>query len=127
MHKRLYFDGNAKGIAWIINTNTKVLKQHRIHPNIYLNQLEDLQSKYVALHIGVFWGIGTFVIKDIENLEIMIHSKIMYRQLTRGSKVDSFIEKRLEFITRLIQQRKLNIIYKYTEQKNPATKLLELI
>ena len=127
MYKKLSFDGNAKGIAWIIDTSNKILKQNRAHPDIYLNQLEDLQSKYVALHIGIFWGIGVFAIKDTENVEIAIHSKIMHQQITRGGKVDTFIEKRLGFITGLIQQRKLNIIYKYTKQENPATKLLELI
>ena len=53
-----YSDGNAKKISWTIETNDSRVEQNRNHVDIYKDKVTELQSKYVALHIGLFWGIG---------------------------------------------------------------------
>ena len=94
------------------------MKQDREHIEIYKNKITDLQSKYVALHVGLFWGIGVFVIKDEDAIKIKTDEKIMFDQLSKGMQSDDdFIQKRIKFINRLIAQRKLKVEYELT-QKN---------
>ena len=77
---------------------------------MYKDKVTNLQSKYVALHIGLFWGIGTFIIKNEDNVKIKLDEKIMFDQFTTDLKIeDVFIQKRLRFIKQLIDQRKLKI------------------
>ena len=53
-----------------------------------------MQSKYVALHVALFWGIGTFNIKNKDSIKIKLDKKIMYQQLkTQISIQDEFIKK----------------------------------
>jgi hypothetical protein len=59
-----YSDGNANEIIWIIQTKDSIIEQNRKHVEIYKNRISNLQSKYVALHIGLFLGIGVFKIKN---------------------------------------------------------------
>ena len=40
-----------------------------------------MQSKYVALHVALFWGIRIFNIKNKESIKIKLDKKIMYQQL----------------------------------------------
>ena len=53
----------------IQSQNSKV-EQKREHSDIYLNKVTILQSKYIALHVGLFWGIGRFIIHDEDNITI---------------------------------------------------------
>ena len=72
--------------------------------------MTDLQSKYIALHIGLFWGIGIFIIKNEDIIKIKLDEKIMYDQFTSNLKIeDEFIQKRIQLIRQLIEQRKLKI------------------
>ena len=34
-----------------------------------------MQSKYVALHVALFWGIGTFNIKNKDSIKIKLDKK----------------------------------------------------
>ena len=55
-----------------------------------------MQSKYVALHVALFWGIGTFNIKNKDSIKIKLDKKIMYQQLkTQISIQDEFIKNKI--------------------------------
>ena len=112
MNHVFYSDGNSTKISWVIQTEGSSVEQSREHVEIYKNKITDLQSKYVALHIGLFWGIGVFIIKNKDSLKIKIDEKIMFDQLNGNEKVDDeFIQNRIKFINQLITQRKLKIQY----------------
>lgn len=121
-----YSDGNAKRILWLIQTNDSIIDQNREHVDIYKDKISDIQSKYVALHIGLFWGIGVFVIKNEDYIKIKLDDKIMFEQLTANLKIkDEFIQNRIKFINQLIVQRKLKIEFELILQKdNLANKTL---
>ena len=121
-----YSDGNAKRVSWLIQTNDSIVDQNREHVDIYKDKISNVQSKYVALHIGLFWGIGVFVIKNEDHLKIKLDDKIMFEQLTANLKIkDEFIQNRIKFINQLIAQRKLKIEFELILQKNNlANKIL---
>lgn len=69
--------------------------------------------------MGLFWGIGTFIIKNQDRVKLVLDNKIMFEHLTGNKKSpDEFIEKRTFFIRQLIEQRKLKIQYKLVTQNN---------
>ena len=127
MNHVFYFNGNAKRISWIIQTNDSIIEQNREHVDIYKNKISNLQSKYVALHIGLFWGIGVFKIKNEDVVKIKLDEKIMFDQLSTDLKIeDKFIANRIKFIKQLTIQRKLKIQYDLIKQdENLANKILE--
>jgi len=122
----LFFDGNVKRISWVIQNKDSQITQFREHAEIYLDKVNLEQSKYVALHVGLFWGIGTFTIKNNDTIKIMIDSKSMYESLTNNlGTYDQFINIKKDFIKKLIEQRKLKVSYHIIDSKeNSATKLL---
>ena len=122
-----YSDGNAKRVSWLIQTNDSIVDQNREHVDIYKDKISNVQSKYVALHIGLFWGIGVFVIKNKDHVKIKLDDKSMFEQLTVNSKIkDEFIQNRIKFINQLIAQRKLKIEFELILQKdNLANKTLD--
>lgn len=124
MEHVLFFDGDTKRISWVIQTNNSTIEQKREHVDIYLDKVTIRQSKYIGLHVGIFWGIGTFIIKNQDVVKIAIDDKIMYDHLSTNQKNDDrFIEKRAEFIRQLIKQRKLKIQYEMIpREKNLAAK-----
>ncbi|HEY5736604.1 MAG TPA: hypothetical protein VIS47_08655 [Nitrosopumilus sp.] len=112
-----YSNGNATKISWIIKTGDSTVEQNREHVEIYKNKITDLQSKYVALHVGLFWGIGVFIIKNEDEVKIKIDEKIMFEQLAKGiMSNDQFIQKRIKFINQIIAQRKLKIKYELIQK-----------
>ena len=122
-----YSDGNAKRISWIIQTDDSIIEQNREHVDIYKNKISKLQSKYVALHIGLFWGIGVFKIKNEDVVKIKLDKKTMVEQLSTDLKIkDGFIANRIKFIKQLTIQRKLKIQFELIKQdENLANKILE--
>ena len=122
-----YSDGNANRISWIIQTDNSIIEQSREHVDIYKNKIPKLQSKYVALHIGLFWGIGVFKIKNEDKVKIKLDEKTMFEQLSTGLKLkDEFIANRIKFMKQLTMQRKLKIQFEMIEQKdNMANKILK--
>jgi hypothetical protein len=120
----LFFDGNTKRISWVIQTNNSIIEQKREHVDIYLDKVTSQQSKYVRLHVGLFWGIGTFIIKNQDLVKIAIDDNNMFNHLSTNQKrYDEFIEKRVHFIKQLIEQRRLKIQYELiTTDKNLAAK-----
>jgi len=124
LHHVFYSDGNTKKISWVIQTKDSIVEQNRVHADIYKDKVTSLQSKYVALHVGLFWGVGVFIIKNRDIIKIKLDEKIMYEHFTSNLKIeDEFIEKRIQFIRQLIEQRKLNIEFQMIDtDKNLARK-----
>ncbi|MEO2201522.1 MAG: hypothetical protein ABGW49_01580 [Nitrosopumilus sp.] len=124
MHHVFYSNGNAKGIAWVIETNNSTSIQNREHADIYKNKVTEIQSKYIALHVGLFWGIGVFIIKNKDSIKIKLDEKIMYENFTLDKKIeDELIIKKIKFIRQLIKQRKLQIEFeKIDTDENLAIK-----
>ena len=103
-------DGDAEQISWVIQTNESKAEQNRIHAEMYKGKVTDIQSKYIALHVGLFWGIGVFIIKNEDSIKIMLDEKIMHDHLTSNLEIeDAMIVKKIHFIKQLIAQRKLEI------------------
>ncbi len=121
-----YCAGNQKEIAWSIQTEDKLVNHQRDHHEMYMDKITNVQSKYVALHVGIFWGIGTFIIKNNDTVDIMLDSKFMYDHLSQNAVTDdSFIENKTKFINLLIQQRKLNVEYSLIDSnENISLKLI---
>ena len=110
MHHIFYFNGDANNISWVIQTDDLIVRQNRRHAEIYKNKVTNIQSKYVALHVGIFWGVGMFIIKNRDSVKIAIDEKMMYEHFTSHSKIeDDFILEKMRFIKQLIMQRELKI------------------
>ena len=123
MEHRLYFDGDTDEIAWCLEGNSGSC-QVRKHAGIYLGRVADEQSRYIALHVGIFWCIGTLRIKNSDAVRVMITSKTMFDHLGRGRPpADPFIATRTAFIDQLVRQRGLKVSYHLTPSC-PATALL---
>lgn len=124
MEHVLFFDGNTKRISWTIQTNNSIIDQKREHAEIYLDKVSNIQSKYIGLHIGLFWGIGTFIIKNEDVIKIAIDDKTIFDHFSLNQKSDDvFIERRTFFIKQLLKQRKLKITYELIpSEKNLAAK-----
>ena len=103
------------------------MTQNRKHVEGYKNKITVIQSKYVALHVALFWGIGTFNIKNEDQVKIKLDEKTIYQQLKNEIIVhDEFIKNKIKFIENFIKQRKLKVEFEiiYLED-NLATKELE--
>ena len=105
-----YFEGDNEKISWKIVTKDSVAEQSREHVQIYKNKVTNLQSKFIAFHVGLFWAIGVFIIKNEDNIRVMCNEKEMFDHFKLNKEInDEFIKKRTKFIKQLISQRKLNI------------------
>ena len=126
MEHIIYADGNEKKISWIIKTGDFVDEELRDQPDVYLDKVTPTQSKYIAVHVGIFWSIGRFIIKNEDTVNIMLDSKEMYDHLCQGTEnSDLFIHKRTWFLNELINQRKLKVNYQLIDPKeNIAAKLI---
>ncbi|MDE1829046.1 MAG: hypothetical protein KGI25_01860 [Thaumarchaeota archaeon] len=126
MNHSYYFDGNQKKISWTIETNGSRADQVRTHIEDYYEKMSVEQSKYVALHVGIFWGIGRFIIKNGDTVNIMLDLRSMFDHLVENKiQNDPFVINRSKFIQQLIDQRRLQIKYQIIDpQDNKANKLL---
>ena len=105
-----YFDGDSEKISWKIETGDSIEEQDREHVQMYKNKVTNLQSKYIAFHIGLFWAIGVFIIKNEDSVKVMCNQKEMFEHLKFNKEVnDEFIKNRTKFIKQLISQRKLKM------------------
>ena len=127
MEQILYLDGNLRKISWVIQTNQSIISQNRKHTENYKDKITKIQSKYVALHVALFWGIGTFNIKNEDSIKIKLDEEIIYQQLKIKIPIqDEFIKNKIKFIENFIKQRKLKVRFeKINFEKNLATKILE--
>jgi hypothetical protein len=131
MEHDIFFDGNVKEYSWSIKTGDKIADQIREHPPAFrsggkLNIKNDEESRFVALHIGIYWGLGVNIIKDNDELNIMCDSDIMFGIMTKDEKSDNqIINDKVYFINQLTNLRRLKINYQLIEsEKNIATKHL---
>lgn len=126
MEHVLYSDGNAKRICWTIKTHDDIKEQFREQAEIFLDRVTDLQSKYIALHVGLFWSIGVFIIKNGDTIKIMLDSDYMMTHLSSDKiSQDAFAENRKGFINQLASQRNLTLQYeKIDVTQNIASKML---
>ena len=126
MEHSLYSDGNAKRISWVIKTEDNLKEQSRDHADIFLDKVTDLQSKYIALHVGLFWSIGVFIIKNNDTVKIMLDSDEAITHLSSDQRSeDVVLEHRKGFINQLGSQRNLKFVYeKISSVNNDATKFL---
>lgn len=127
MQHSFYFDGNQKRIAWSIENNSSKTEQTREHATIYLDKVTNSQSKLIALHVGIFWGIGRFIIKDNDKIKVMVEDKSIMEYLSKNkTSSDELIRSRIHFINQLINQRKLKMEYEsINPEKNYISKLIE--
>ena len=131
MEHELFFDGNLKEYSWSIKTGKEVVNQIREHPPAYLSggKLEiqnKEESRFVALHVGIYWGLGVFTIKDFDKIHIMCDSKEMYKILIQQHKtLNQIIDDKIHFINQLVSHRNLKLEYHLIEPtKNIATECL---
>ena len=71
MEHEIFIDGTVKKYSWSIRTGNEVVNQIREHPPAYLSggKLDvknTTESKFIALHVGIYWGLGVFIIKDYD-------------------------------------------------------------
>ncbi len=86
---------------------------------MYLDKVNSLQSKYISLHVGLFWGIGRFIIKNGDQVSVKINEQKMLDHLSGKSETsDEFIKTRTNFIKKFIKQRKLEIDFEKIDVKD---------
>jgi len=131
MEHELFFDGNLKEYSWSIKTGKEIINQIREHPAAYLSGGKlDIknkeESRFVALHVGIYWGLGVFIIKDFDKIHVMCDSKEMYEILIQQHKtLNQIIDDKIHFINQLVGHRNLKLEYCLIEStKNIATKHL---
>ena len=131
MEHELYFDGTITEYSWSIKTEDKIVNQIREHPPAYLSggKLDvknNLESRFIALHVGIYWGLGVFIIKDSDAVNIMCDSKEMYEILVNNQKIDNqIINDKIHFINQLTDHRNLKINFRVIEpETNLATEKL---
>ena len=131
MEHDIFFDGNVKEYSWSIKTNDKVADQIREHPPAFrsggkLDIKNNEESRFVALHVGIYWGLGVNIIKDNDVVNVMCDSKIMFEIMTGAEKIDNdIINDKVYFINQLTNLRKLKLNYQLIESReNIATKHL---
>ncbi len=115
MEHDLFLDGNIKEYTWTIKTGEKLAEQIREHPPAYMSggkldvrAIEE--SKFIALHIGIYWGLGVFIIKDHDQVNVKCDSKLMYEIFTDGITSDNeIIKDKVHFINQLTAQRNLKM------------------
>ena len=124
MEHILYLDGNLTDISWAIKTNESIVTQNRKHVESYKNKITVIQSKYVALHVALFWGIGTFNIKNKDYVKIKLDEKTIYQQLKKEVIFhDEFIKNKIKFIENFIKQRKLKVEFEIIGSKDNISSL----
>ena len=131
MEHELFFDGTIKEYSWSIKTQGKIIRQIREHPPAYLSggKLKiktEGESKFVALHVGIYWGLGVFIIKNYDVVNVMCDSKEMYEILLDKQKTENqIINDKIHFINQLTNHRNLMLNYKIIKpEKNLATEQL---
>lgn len=121
-----FFDGDQKKISWTIENSKTRSEESRVHAEYFYNIVTPEQSKYIALHVGIFWSIGRFIVKNGDTIKVMLDQRSMFDRLVKNKQTDDvFIERRMKFIDQIIKQRDLDVRYQMVDpSKNKASKLL---
>jgi len=56
----------------------------RVHAQRYFDKVSVERSKYIALHVGIFWSIGNFIIKNGDKVRVMLDLKSMFELLAEN-------------------------------------------
>jgi len=124
MEHELFFDGNLKEYSWSIKTGKEIINQIREHPAAYLSggKLEiknNEESRFVALHVGNYWGLCVFIIKDFDKIHVMCDSKEMYEILIQQYKTENqIIDDKIHYINQLVDHRNLKLEYRLINPTN---------
>jgi len=131
LEHELFFDGNLREYSWSIKTGKEVVSQIREHPPAYLSGgklkiQNNEESIFVALHVGIYWGLGVFIIKDFDKIHVMCDSKEMYEILIQQYKTENqIIDDKIHFINQLVGHRNLKLEYRLINPtKNISTEHL---
>ena len=126
MEHTYYFAGDQKKISWVIENSQTRSEESRMHTEDFYDQVTIEQSKYIALHVGIFWGVGRFIIKNKDTVKVMLDLNTMFDRLVKNKSTDDiFIERRMKFIDQIIRQRDLDVRYQTIDPaENKANKLL---
>lgn len=120
-----FFYGDQKKISWIIENSQTRSEESRTHAEYFYDIVTPEQSKYIALHVGIFWGIGRFIIKNGDAVNVMLDQKSMFDRLAENKVcADIFIERRIKFIDQIIKQRDLDVKYQLVDPNTNKAKLL---
>ena len=121
-----FFDGDQKKISWIIENSSTRSEESRVHAEYFYNIVTPEQSRIIALHVGIFWSIGRFIVKNGDTVKVMLDQRSMFDRLVKNKSTDDvFIERRMKFIDQIIKQRDLDVRYQMVDpSENKATKLL---
>ena len=78
------------------------------------------------MHVGLFWGIGRFIINNEDQITIKMDNQTMFDHFSKNENPsDELIKTRIHFITQLMNQRKLKINYELVgKEENLASKIL---
>jgi len=58
--------------------------------------------------VGIYWGLGVFIIKDFDMINVMCDSKEMYEILIQQHKtLNQIIDDKIHFINQLVVHRML--------------------
>ncbi len=78
------------------------------------------------MHVGLFWGIGRFIINNEDQITIKMDNQTMFDHFSKNENPShELIKTRTHFIEQLIDQRKLKINYEFIDsEKNFTSKLL---
>ena len=125
MEHIFYSVGDAEKISWAIKTNDILKIQSRDHIEKYKNKVTDIQSNFVALHVGLFWAIGVFIVKNEDTITIKLEDETMIMNFKSKSNTDDeFIKNRIRFINQLITQRKFKVEFQHIKsEENLARKV----
>ena len=124
MEHIFYSVGDAEKISWAIKSNNILKIQSRDHIEEYKNKVTNIQSNFVALHVGLFWAIGVFIVKNEDTITIKLEDEAMIRNLKSELNTDDeFIKNRIRFINQLITQRKFKVEFQLIKpEENLARK-----
>jgi len=62
--------------------------------------------------VGIYWGLGVFIIKDFDKINVMCDSKEMYKILIqRHNTLNQIIDDKIYFINQLVGHRNLKLEY----------------
>lgn len=93
---------------------------------MYRGIVSDMQARFMALHVGLFWGIGVFAIRNGDDVLVMVDDQTMLSHLEMpGSSGDDFIDGRIHFVNMLAEQRGLSVAFqRMSHADNIASALL---
>jgi len=69
--------------------------------------------------VGIYWGLGVFIIKDFDKIHVMCDSKEMYEILIQQYKTENqIIDDKIHFINQLVGHRNLKLEYRLINPTN---------